>query len=640
MTTRKDISLNVIADISKYQEQFAKIPGFTEKQAAKAAAALEKKMSKAAVNTAKQATRAAEKAGRAASRAAEDSQRSAIEAGKGLAELAGVPADKFEKFRAVLAGISTPMGQMAVVAVGSALAVGGLAVAMTALGAASISAIRASDELLEKFEDLSEIEGFSIPDEDVESINRANAALDSVEITGERLVVLFAGKVAPSVNSVSIEIVKLGLLAGDALDGMGSGAGIVAEMFHRLGRVIVGAISDSTGRLLELASVGAKVARFGGFEEMATGLESISNAAGSIPLSMIEVGFDGVTIATANYQERAEELVGTVQRLNAEEKEEKETKDDSTKSSKAKTDALKEEKEAQDAMGRAMGKAATIIERDAQLRKQNTDIILSTTQHEMTALGKAAKAREDQLRKVREIEDERIANAAGNQQLIMEAEVAGREARLAVETQFEEEKTRILAEQSEARVRITEQEGKDIGNRLREFTVQTLGAMNEALMGMSQLAAESGSKRQARNLFRLGKATAAALTVVNTIASAQKAIFDLGPVLGPVAATAITAAGFARVALIRNQKMPQFYRGTSNVQPSGGSRDAVPAMLHEGEAVLNRRAAQSMGRSQIEALNASGRSGSQTVVAISQVNHRQFRDFYRDDRLAHTGRPE
>jgi hypothetical protein len=27
MTTRRDISLNVIADISKYQEQFAKIPG-------------------------------------------------------------------------------------------------------------------------------------------------------------------------------------------------------------------------------------------------------------------------------------------------------------------------------------------------------------------------------------------------------------------------------------------------------------------------------------------------------------------------------------------------------------------------------------------------------------------------------------
>ena len=98
MTTRRDISLNVIADISKYQQQFSKIPGYTDTQAAKAAQALEKRMSKAAADTAKQATRAAERAGKAAARAAEDSQRSAIEAGKGLVELAGIPADKFEKF--------------------------------------------------------------------------------------------------------------------------------------------------------------------------------------------------------------------------------------------------------------------------------------------------------------------------------------------------------------------------------------------------------------------------------------------------------------------------------------------------------------------------------------------------------------
>ena len=61
MTTRRDISLNVIADISKYQQQFAQIPGYTDKQAAKAASALEKRMSKAAVNTAKAATRAAKR---------------------------------------------------------------------------------------------------------------------------------------------------------------------------------------------------------------------------------------------------------------------------------------------------------------------------------------------------------------------------------------------------------------------------------------------------------------------------------------------------------------------------------------------------------------------------------------------------
>ena len=201
MTTRRDISLNVIADISKYQQQFAQIPGFTDKQAAKAASALEKRMSKAAVNTAKAATRAAEKAGRQAARAAESSQKAAIEAGKGLVELAGIPADKFEKFRAVLGGLSSPLGQLAIGATAAALAVGGVALAFGAVATASVSAVRASDELLTKFEKLSSVEGFDIPEEDVESIRQANAALDSVQSTAERLVVVFAAKVAPSVEA-------------------------------------------------------------------------------------------------------------------------------------------------------------------------------------------------------------------------------------------------------------------------------------------------------------------------------------------------------------------------------------------------------------------------------------------------------
>ena len=218
MTTRRDISLNVIADISKYQQQFSQIPGYTDKQAAKAAQALEKRMSKAAANTAKQAERAAEKAGRAAAKAADESQRAAIEAGKGLVELAGIPADKFEKFRAVLGGLASPMGQLAVAATGAALAIGGVVVAMAGAATASVAAVRASDELLTKFEKLSTVEGFAIPQADVESIRQANAALDAVQSSAERLVVLFAGDVAPSVQAVALEVVKLGLLAGDVFN--------------------------------------------------------------------------------------------------------------------------------------------------------------------------------------------------------------------------------------------------------------------------------------------------------------------------------------------------------------------------------------------------------------------------------------
>jgi hypothetical protein len=268
MTTRRDISLNVIADISKYQEQFAKIPGYTDKQAAKAAQALEKRMSKAAADSARTAERAAEKAAREAAKAANkaqreiiDTQREAIEAGKGLAELAGIPADKFEKLRAVMSGLSSPLGQLAVAGVGAALAIGGVATAIAGVSAAAVASVRASGELLEKFEKLSEVEGFDIPPEDVESIRRANAALDSIQVTAERLVVIFAGQMAPSVEAVSVEIVKLGLAAGDVLDGMGSAAVLVGNIFGKLGRTVVTGIAPATGALLEMASVSASIAR-------------------------------------------------------------------------------------------------------------------------------------------------------------------------------------------------------------------------------------------------------------------------------------------------------------------------------------------------------------------------------------------
>ena len=617
MTTRKDISLNVIADISKYQEQFAKIPGFTEKQAAKAASALEKKMSKAAADSARSAERAAAKSAAAFRKAGEGPSGLAASL-DGIAEksgdvdsivagLGGALGAIDPKLQAVATGFQDAAGGLEAVAKGGLLSIPALAtvgIAVVALGAA-----------------------YLVLAEDVEEAERKQEAA-AIKATAAQAAFLGFGE---AIRSLDLEIRKL----SGTYDENG-------EAFAKRERQFAKQSELATDFLqTQIESEKAERSRLAVLQSQGDASDETMNKMRTLDgrISKHISQLEGVQKRTREFGEQSEMLAEFIDlSAKAKEKDTKATEDnkraqeDAANASKARAEALRMEKDAQDAMDRAMGKAATIIERDAQLRKQNTAIILSTTQHEMTALGKAARAREDQLRKLREIEDQRIANASGNQELITAAEVAGRDARLAVETQFEEEKTRILAEQSDERIRITEQEGKEIGNRLREFTVTTLGAMNEALTGMSQLAAESGSKRQARNLFRLGKATAAALTVVNTIASAQRAVFDLGPILGPVAATAITAAGFARVALIRNQKMPQFYRGTSNVQPSGGSRDAVPAMLHEGEAVLNRRAAQSMGRSQIEALNASGRSGSQTVVAISQVNHRQFRDFYRDDR--------
>ena len=641
MTTRRDVSLNVIADISKYQQQFAKVPGFTDKQAAKAAQALEKRMSKAAVDSAKAAQRAAEKAGKEVAKAAQETQRQtiatqreAIEAGKGLAELAGIPADKFEKLRAVMAGLSSPLGQVAVAAVGTALAIGAAVTATTAFSAAAIASVRASNELLDKFEALAAVEGFDIPDEDVESIRQANAALDSVQVTAERLVVIFAGHVAPSVEAVSIEVVKLGLAAGDVLEGIGSAAALAANLFHDMGRVILGSISPITAAFLNLADVAASISRVAGLDGLAQKFEAVANAATDIPLELVEFGFEGISIATSDYQQRAEQLIGTVRRLSEEQ-------DKQTKSAKDAADQTKKQAAQVAALVAAGKERSAQVERDIALSQQNAQIIARATQVELTAMGELARATDEQIAKAELIRAQRIENARGDNFLMLEAEQEFQASKTAIEAQFEAERTEILRRESEARRVIEEEEAARFAQNLGKAAQLTLSNTHQMLQGLQTIAADSKSRQQAKRLFQAAKVTGLGMVAVNTAIAITKALADLGPVLGGVASGAIAANGVVQAEVIRRQKPPQFYRGTSMVERRpfatgaaqvGGTADAVPATLHQGEAVLNRRAADRMGRGNIDALNAGRMQSGPPVVAISTINHRQFRDFYRDDR--------
>lgn len=59
MTVSRDVRLNVIAETKRYQQELAKVPGFTEKQAARAAARWEKEFTRSAIEQAKAQERAA-----------------------------------------------------------------------------------------------------------------------------------------------------------------------------------------------------------------------------------------------------------------------------------------------------------------------------------------------------------------------------------------------------------------------------------------------------------------------------------------------------------------------------------------------------------------------------------------------------
>ena len=637
MTTRRDISLNVIADISKYQQQFAQIPGYTDKQAAKAATALEKRMSKAAANTAKAATRAADKAGRQAARAAESSQKAAVEAGKGLVELAGIPADKFEKFRAVLGGLQTPMGQLAIGATAAALAIGGIVVAFGAVATASISAVRASDELLTKFEKLSEVDGFSIPEEDVESIRSANAALDSVQSTAERLVVVFAAEVAPSVEATAVEVVKLGLAAGDVLDGMGNGAEAVGQAFGFMAKTLLSVLSPPLALMLRIADAASFAAEVAGFDGLSETLGSLSQAIEDLPMDALELGFQGVSIATQDYQARAEELVGVSRELADAERESKSATDDSAKSRDKEADATKRQADQVKALIAAGKERLAQVDRDLALRAENAKLIEKATAVELSAMGKLAQATDAQLAQAAEIRQQRMDNAGTDHFLRLQAEEEFQLAQTAIVQNYEEERSEIMKAEGQARFDEAQAQEEGQGDLRRRFASLAVSSAAQSTAMISSILADKGQNKRARQMFKLAKSLNVAMVVMETIRSSRGALLPppsgYGAVLGPAAATIIAASGAVQVAAIKNQKMPAFYRGTSMVQRvDGGAGDAVPAVLHQGEAVLNRRAAQSMGRSQIDALNAGGGTRRPMVVAISQFNHRQFRDFYRDDR--------
>jgi hypothetical protein len=105
------------------------------------------------------------------------------------------------------------------------------------------------------------------------------------------------------------------------------------------------------------------------------------------------------------------------------------------------------------------------------------------------------------------------------------------------------------------------------------------------------------ANRDARATFRDVKALRISETIISGSAAAIRAVAELGPLAGGLAAAAIAADTSLAVAKIRAQKAPKFHTG-GMVEP-----DETPAILRRGEAVLSERATQRLGRRTIEALN-------------------------------------
>jgi hypothetical protein len=117
----------------------------------------------------------------------------------------------------------------------------------------------------------------------------------------------------------------------------------------------------------------------------------------------------------------------------------------------------------------------------------------------------------------------------------------------------------------------------------------------------------------------LQKAANVAQIAMNTSVAITKALADLGPIGGPVAAGFMAAAGAAQTAAVLSQPPPAFDVGGMVGRTSGS--DVVQASLLTGEAVLDRATVRRMGGE--DGINAMQRGDmpQQQVVVVQPFKH-------------------
>lgn len=111
-------------------------------------------------------------------------------------------------------------------------------------------------------------------------------------------------------------------------------------------------------------------------------------------------------------------------------------------------------------------------------------------------------------------------------------------------------------------------------SQARIMTAEQEAAAKRAILGQSLSGLSSLMNSESRKMFETGKAAAIASAIVNTYLAATKALAELGPIAGPVAAGAMLLQGFNQVANIRKQ---QFGGGGGGAGSAGSNTTAINA---------------------------------------------------------------
>jgi hypothetical protein len=180
---------------------------------------------------------------------------------------------------------------------------------------------------------------------------------------------------------------------------------------------------------------------------------------------------------------------------------------------------------------------------------------------------------------------------------------------------IEQDAQRKLAELRQRGVEETVAAEEARRNALATSASQVGGLLGDITSSMR----ESGKDQTAayKILFAAQKAAAIPSIIAATETGSAQAL-ALGPIAGPIAAGAIKALGYASLGIVAGQAIAGFANGGPVRGPGTGRSDSIPAMLSNGEYVINAAATQ-RNRGALDAINSGGTVGG-TMVNVTVID--------------------
>jgi hypothetical protein len=595
-TERRDIALSIIADTKRYQQELAKLPRMTDEAASKAAVMAIKQQIREENEKARIRKKAIADRLREESKAERDRVRLAERANK---EIEGSYRDQFSAIKglsgAAFGGVAGDVFDLVEVLSGVGK---GMAVVGAGLAALSIAPelIRGIHEFAAGARETADALGHTFTSEQRSQVDAFDASTKQLEDAFNELKlesqILVASGLTPMIQALAQVLSGFNNILdsdpvhyfSDLVDAVGDSKDEFLEMLGPIDDVAMAILRIPEAPLRLLMAFGDAQADFSPMSAEILKVSDAMDKAGESAEKTGKVYHDEAKSVSQIFEDRAKAI-------SAQQKMEKEALADlqAARNEEARQD--RERYQARIQMGKdATASAISDMEAEAEAERQAQ--ILQAENHQR-AMAREEEAKQKRQERREELEQEMLALAD------LQGVAVGAAASFA-DLKFQQ--TRDGAVDATAKAEALKSEIQQLqgtmegANESERREIQATINAKEAELRTAEDEAKK-ARRLARKQFKETKGLRISEAIINGAAAGVRALAELGPIAGAIAAASIATTTAVQVATIRAQKPPKFHMG-GMVEP-----DEQISVLRRGEAVLNERAAQRLGRQTIESLN-------------------------------------